>query len=232
MYKRQPPSLEKLIQERADFLEAYQNAAYAQDYIRFVREVDAAERRASPQSKRLRLTETVARVLHKLMSYKDEYEVARLYTRSEFLAQLREQFEGDFTLRFNLAPPLWSKRNTAGELMKAEYGPWVLSAFKVLARLKFLRGTAFDPFGYTKERHEERRLILEYCDLVRGLLAGLTEDTVASAVQTAALAEQVRGFGHVKERNLSNYRSTLAAAQDASPPEGVRTPQVAAARAA
>jgi indolepyruvate ferredoxin oxidoreductase len=145
------------------------------------------------------------------MAYKDEYEVARLYTDGDFLKKLHGQFEGDFKLEFNLAPPLFAARDAAtGELRKRPYGAWMFHAFKLLARLKGLRGTAFDVFGYSEERRTERRLIGAYEATMAAVIAALDGQNHAMAVQIAALPEQIRGFGHVKERNLAKVREREA----------------------
>ena len=149
------------------------------------------------------LTEAVARNLFKLMAYKDEYEVARLHTDPAFHQKLAAQFEGDFKLQLHLAPPLFAKKNDKGELLKQTYGPWMLKAMGVLARLKGLRGTALDPFGRTEERRTERALIAQYRTDIETLLAGLNADHHALALEIARLPEQIRGFGHVKARNLA-----------------------------
>ena len=146
----------------------------------------------------------MAHNFHKLMAYKDEYEVARLYTDGRFMEKLEASFDGDFRLRFHLAPPLLSRRDPAtGELVKRSYGPWMFKAMRVLARMKGLRGTALDPFGRTEERRTERRLIDEYEQTIQGLLGRLDIGNLAVAVQLARLPEKIRGFGHVKERNLA-----------------------------
>ncbi|HGH3230488.1 TPA: DUF6537 domain-containing protein [Legionella pneumophila] len=132
--------------------------------------------------------------------------MARLYTDGAFLQRLREQFDGDFTLRFHLAPPLLARRNDKGELVKREYGPWVMGAFRVLARLKGLRGTAFDPFGHTEERRTERALIREYEAAVEEVLRDLRADRLPLALEIARWPARVKGFGHVKERNLRAAR--------------------------
>ncbi len=156
---------------------------------------------AGLQSKVLPLTRAVAENLYKLMAYKDEYEVARLYAEPAFRERLNNQFDGDFRLKFHLAPPLFSKRNAKGELLKSEYGPWVMSAFRFLSKMKWLRGSAFDPFGRTEERKSERLAIVEYeFDLTR-LLTQLSPGNHSLAVEIASLPEKIRGFGHVKERN-------------------------------
>jgi indolepyruvate ferredoxin oxidoreductase len=133
--------------------------------------------------------------------------VARLYTDGGSAKQLADRFEGDVTLRFHLAPPLLARHNDRGELVKQTYGPWMLKAFGVLARLKGLRGTAFDPFGRTEERRSERALIGEYLDTLEEVLTGLSPDRHALALQIAAWPEQVKGFGHVKARHLAAART-------------------------
>jgi len=196
------PSLEQLIQRRVAFLTAYQDSAYAQQYQAFVERVRTAE---APLGKTA-LTEAVARYLFKLMAYKDEYEVARLHSDPAFHAKLAQQFEGDFSLKVHLAPPLWAKKNERGELIKRPFGPFMFTAFKWLARLKGLRGTAFDPFGRTEERRAERALIAEYRQDIERLLSGLDADRHALVLEIARLPEQIRGFGHVKERHLKAAR--------------------------
>ena len=207
--KLPPQSLDELVSKRVSLLTAYQNAAYAERYRAFVEKVASAEKaRAKGRSG---LAETVARSLYKLMAYKDEYEVARLYTDGDFERKLRTQFEGDFKLKFNLAPPLLADRDpVTGELKKGEYGPWVFTMFRVLAGLKGLRGTAFDIFGYTEERRTERRLIGEYMETMSELLGKLDQSNHALAVQIAGLPETIRGFGHVKEKNLKKAQEREA----------------------
>src|SRR5579883_1602688 len=204
-----PASLADLVARRAALLCEYQDAAYAERYRRAVAAVETAEKtRARGRSG---LAEAAARSLFKLMAYKDEYEVARLYTEAAFRAKLDRQFTGDFRLGVHLAPPLFARRDPAtGELRKREYGPWVFSAFRLLARLKGLRGTAFDLFGYTAERQRERRLIGEYEAVLAELAAGLDAENHALAVAIAGLPEHIRGFGHVKERNLRKAKAREA----------------------
>jgi indolepyruvate ferredoxin oxidoreductase len=154
------------------------------------------------------------------MAYKDEYEVARLYTDGEFLKKLGAQFEGDYKVSFHLAPPLLAERDPGtGQLKKREYGAWMMSAFRVLASLKRLRGTAFDIFGYSEERKMERRLIAEYEATIDSVLATLDADNHALAVQIASVPETMRGFGHVKEKNV-----VAAKAREASLLAAYRTP--------
>ena len=197
--------LDQRIARRQAFLSDYQNAAYAERYRALVDRVRQHESACVPGVSAL--TEAVARYAFKLMAYKDEYEVARLYTRGEFIKRIEDQFEGDYRLHFNLAPPLLAKRDAQGHLIKREYGPWVFRAFKVLARLKGLRGSVFDPFGYTAERREERRLIEDYFATIEQLLTGLNGDNHALAVEIASVPEHIRGFGHVKEAHLAKAKA-------------------------
>jgi indolepyruvate ferredoxin oxidoreductase len=202
-------SLASLVKRRVEFLTLYQNAAYAGRYRAFVEQVRTAEERlGSP--KHLPLSEAVARYLFKLMAYKDEYEVARLHTDAAFHARINAMFEGDFKLNYHMAPPLIAKKNERGELQKQKFGPAMLTVFKLLARLRGLRGGAFDIFGKSEERRQERALITDYRVSVEELLASLTEHNHALAVDIARIPEQIRGFGHVKERNLQAARQSWA----------------------
>ncbi len=198
-------SVDEAIARRRTFLAGYQNDAYAQRYAEFVERVRAAEQSKVPGS--TRLTEAVARNLFKLMAYKDEYEVARLYTATDFLDRVKAQFEGDYAVKMHLAPPLWAKKDPAtGELRKGTYGPWMLSAMRFLARFKGLRGTPFDLFGYSSERRTERRLIDEYRRVVEEVLGSLDPDRFDLAVEIASIPAKIRGFGHVKMKNLEEAR--------------------------
>jgi indolepyruvate ferredoxin oxidoreductase len=201
------PSLDEQVARRVEFLTAYQDAGYARRYAAFVERVRAVE----APLKSTRLTEAVARYLFKLMAYKDEYEVARLHADPAFHARLAAQFDGDIKLQFHLAPPLLAKKNERGELQKRPYGPWMLGAFGLLAKLRCLRGTAFDPFGRSAERREERALIDEYRATIEELLAGLTAANLAQATEIARLPEEIRGYGHVKARHLAAVRPRWAA---------------------
>jgi len=191
-------SLEDFIAKRVDFLIAYQNAAYAKHYENFVLKVKAKESTFGSSL----LTETVARQLFKLMAYKDEYKVARLHTDKQFLERVKTQFEGDFKVFYHLAPPLLAKRNEKGQLIKQKMSPHMLLAFKVLSKLKFLRGSSFDVFARTEERQTERALIQEYKDTVNELLGSLNAQNHVLAVNVAKVPEQIKGFGHVKERHI------------------------------
>ncbi len=202
-----PQNLESVIKKRVDFLTGYQNSAYAGVYEDLVARVRAAE---TAQGLGNKLSTAVAKYYFKLMAYKDEYEVARLYTDGRFLEQVKSQFEGDFSFKFHLAPPMWAKKDAKGRMVKAQYGSWMFGAFRMLAKLKGLRGGAFDVFGYTEERKMERSLIVEYREMVEGLLAGLNGATHADAVELASLPEQIRGFGHVKEKAVAEFRARKA----------------------
>jgi indolepyruvate ferredoxin oxidoreductase len=195
-------TLEEIVARRVEFLTGYQNAAYADKYRTLVDRVKQAE---SSRAKGLGgLSEAVARYFFKLLAYKDEYEVARLYADPAFMQKIRSQFEGDYKLHFHLAPPLLAKRDrTTGELRKSEYGTWVFTAFKLLAKLRGLRGTPLDVFGYTRERQTERRLIGEYEATVEELIGKLNVDNHALAVKIASIPEEIRGYGHIKERSLA-----------------------------
>jgi indolepyruvate ferredoxin oxidoreductase len=199
-----PQSLDSVIKKRVEFLTGYQNAAYAARYETLVARVRERESALGLGNK---LSMAVAKSLFKLMAYKDEYEVARLYTDGRFVEQLASQFEGKFSLKFNLAPPLFAKKDAKGHLVKAEFGSWMWTAFKLLAKLKGLRGGAFDVFGYTAERKMERALINEYRGMIDGLLASLEAENHTTAVELASLPEQIRGFGHVKEKAVAEYRA-------------------------
>ncbi len=200
-------TLDEIIARRVTFLTAYQNAAYAARYRHLVARVQAKEAAVLPGQ--TTLSETVARYLFKLMAYKDEYEVARLYADGSFQKQVEATFEptsasGEkLRYEFNLAPPLLTKVDpVTGEPRKMTFGPWMMSAFGLLAKLKGLRGTAFDVFGYTHERKTERQLIADYEALLGEIIAKLTPETHALCVALAAIPEKIRGFGHVKERHL------------------------------
>ena len=203
--------LEDLIATRVEFLTAYQNTSYAKQYEEFVLKVKSVE---SPLGQSL-LSETVARQLFKLMAYKDEYEVARLHTDKQFLERVKTQFEGDFKVFYHLAPPIIAKRNEKGHLIKQKMSPHMVLVFKVLAQLKFLRGTALDLFGRTEERQTERALIQEYKEAILELLASLNSKNHGLAVKMANVTEQIKGFGHVKEKHLAGAMLQWQSAMDA-----------------
>jgi len=180
------------------------DAAYAAAYQAFVDRVRAAE---TPLGGGTALTEAVARYLFKLMAYKDEYEVARLHTDKAFTDKIDALFEGDYKIVHHMAPPLLAKRNEKGELVKQSFGPWMRRALGAIAGLKGLRGSALDLFGKTAERQMERALIQEYRACIEELLAGLTPERLALAAEIARIPEDIRGYGHVKERHLKAARA-------------------------
>jgi len=193
-------NLDELIARRVDFLTAYQNAAYASRYRSLVERVRGAESKLGSGTA---LTEAVARYAFKLMAYKDEYEVARLHSDPAFLRKIEGMFEGHYKLKFHLAPPVFNKPDPiTGEAKKSEFGPWMGVAFRILAKLRFLRGTALDVFGRTEERRTERKLIVDYEATVGELLARLSREHHALCVEIASVPEQIRGYGHVKQRHL------------------------------
>jgi indolepyruvate ferredoxin oxidoreductase len=195
-------SLEETIARRETFLTAYQSRRYARRYRALVDKVRAAEAEKVPGQSGL--AEAVARYLFKLMAYKDEYEVARLYSDTGFVERIKAQFDGNLRFEFHLAPPLLAKADPAtGEPKKMSFGPWMLTAFRVLSKFRFLRGTALDPFGYSHERRTERQLIADYEALIAGVLAELTPANHATAVALTSIPEKIRGYGPVKQRHLA-----------------------------
>ena len=198
-----PQGVDALVAKRVAFLTDYQNASYAKRYSDIVLRVKAAEAALHKTS----LSEAVARNLFKLMAYKDEYEVARLHTNTAFLQKIGDMFEGDYTVNYHLAPPIISKTNEKGELQKQKFGPLMLTGFKLLKHFKVLRGTPLDIFGNTEEREMERALIGEYVASIDEVLAKLNADNHALALEIANLPDAVKGFGHVKARNVVAVRS-------------------------
>jgi indolepyruvate ferredoxin oxidoreductase len=190
-------NLEELVERRVKLLADYQDAAYAARYRSLVEKTREREKALNSS----KLTEAVARYYAKLLAYKDEYEVARLQADPAFRRKIESMFEGDYRVVHYLAPPLLTKKEE-----KMRFGPWIRPVFGVLKKLKFLRGTALDPFGYTEERRTERALIREYEDTVERLLARLTAQNHALALQIAAFPDEIRGFGHVKARSIGPAR--------------------------
>ena len=194
-----PETLDGIITRRVAFLTAYQNASYGQTYRDFVARVAVA---SGP------LALAVAKNLFKLMAYKDEYEVARLHADGAFAANLAQQFKGDFKLTFHLAPPILGRRDGfTGKPLKTEFGPWIMTGFKFLAKLKGLRGTRFDPFGRTAERRMERQMIVDYRERIESLLPKLNAANASVAAKIAALPDNIRGFGHVKEASIAKAKA-------------------------
>ena len=202
-FNRLSRTLDEIVASRVTHLTAYQDATLAQRYVAFVDRVKSVEAKTGETG----LAEAVARNYSKLLSYKDEYEVGRLYAEAAFAASIDQQFEGDYRLKFHLAPPLFSSRDPkTGHLLKREFGPWMLPMFRLLAKLKGLRNTAFDPFGYTAERKQERALIGQYESLIDELLGSLTPANHPLAVKLASIPDDIRGYGHVKDAHLAKAK--------------------------
>jgi indolepyruvate ferredoxin oxidoreductase len=200
--RRLSASLDEKIRRRVQYLTGYQDAAYAERYRALVERVRAVEQEKTPG--REELASAAAEYLFKLMAYKDEYEVARLFTDGAFARQVAASFEGDLRYEFHLAPPLLARIDPeSGRPRKISFGPWMMTAFRWLARLKSLRGTRLDPFGRSAERKLERRLVEDYVATLEELMRSLTPENHALAVAIAAMPEKIRGFGPVKQRHLA-----------------------------
>jgi indolepyruvate ferredoxin oxidoreductase len=200
--RRLSGSLNETIERRVAFLSDYQSAAYAKRYRDIVERVRAAEAAKAPGE--TGLSEAVAKYLFKLMAYKDEYEVARLFTDGAFEKQVAAAFDGKLRYEFHLAPPLLAKKDpSTGRPRKMSFGPWIKPVFGVLAKFKFLRGTPLDPFGYSEERKLERKLIADYVANLEELIATLTPQNRALAVAVASIPEKIRGFGPIKPRSVT-----------------------------
>jgi len=225
--RRLSQSFDETVARRVEFLTAYQNADYAARYKKLVDQVQAAEAAKAPG--KTGLADAVARYLFKLMAYKDEYEVARLYAEPSFLAQVKNEVAGDnLTLKFHLAPPLLARKDkVTGVPKKITLGSWMLPAFRALAKFKFLRGTPFDIFGYSEERRTERKLVADYEALLGEIIDKLAPENHHIAVGLAAIPEKIRGFGHVKARHLVAAKADEAALRDQ-----FRSGQTAALKAA
>ncbi len=196
-------TLDEIVARRVAFLTDYQNAAYAKRYTDLVGVAASAEARLGGQTG---FAEAVAKNAFRLMAYKDEYEVARLHRDRSFEKKLSEQFEGDFKIKHHLAPPMISKIDQrTGHPAKIAFGAWIRPAFAVLERLKFLRGTRFDPFGRTAERRLERQLIGDYVTLVIELSQSLDAGNPSVATELAGLPDMIRGFGHVKLASVQRF---------------------------
>jgi indolepyruvate ferredoxin oxidoreductase len=200
--RRLSETLDEVIARRVAFLTDYQSRRYAARYRSAVERVRARETEAVANA--TALTEAVARNLFKLMAYKDEYEVARLYSNGHFAKQVEAAFEGqNLRYEFHLAPPLLARRDRAtGVPRKMSFGPWMMNVFGLLAKFRRLRGTPLDVFGYTRERRTERRLIRDYEKLLAEIRDKLTPANHAVAVGLASIPDKIRGFGHIKTRHL------------------------------
>jgi indolepyruvate ferredoxin oxidoreductase len=220
-------SLDELIERKVMFLSEYQNAAYGKRYRALVNRVRDWERSVTPRQDAV--TRSVADGYFKVLAYKDEYEVARLHSSPEFVESIKQQFEGDFHLAFNLAPPGLTRRDElTGEPRKQEFGAWILPVFRTLAKLKVLRGTPLDVFGYTAERRMERGLITRYEHTVDEILRHGTARNYQAVVRAASMVEKIRGYGHVKERNFKSVDAEWAnAVAQLSKPSVIELKQVA-----
>ncbi len=196
--RARPETLDEIIVRRVGFLTGYQNAAYGTRYRKRIEAIRSMELEQMPSSSAL--ANAVAQGLFRLMAYKDEYEVARLYTNGAFQAQLDQLYTGDVNLEFHLAPPLFARKDPiTGRPVKRRFGSWAMGLFKLLARAKRLRGTVLDPFGYSGDRKLERRLLADYEAMLEEITGGLNSDTHAIAVELATLPQTIRGYGPVKQ---------------------------------
>jgi indolepyruvate ferredoxin oxidoreductase len=199
-------TLNDILDYRKAYLTEYQNEAYARRYENLVRKVEGAEQGTDSEQ----VTLAVARYYFKLLAYKDEYEVARLYSSDEYKKSLQDQFEGNYKLEFHLAPPLIAPVDKhSGLPRKMKFGSWIWTAFRLLARFRFLRGTALDPFGYTADRKLERKLIGEYEQLVDELIPQISSEKLNQITDILSLPEKIRGFGHIKARNAEMAATEL-----------------------
>ncbi|MBT8143388.1 MAG: pyruvate ferredoxin oxidoreductase, partial [Gammaproteobacteria bacterium] len=202
-------TLEQIMTRRERHLTDYQDEALAQRYRKLVEQVRQAESAIDPAA--AALSEAVARGYFKLLAYKDEYEVARLHSRTGLREKIAAEFEGDYKLNFHMAPPLISReRDARGRPRKKRFGPWMMPVFRMLAGLRGLRGTPFDIFGYSAERRMERELITDYEDIVRRLLGRLDASNLDEAAGIASLVMDIRGFGPVKEQAAAKIRPEMA----------------------
>ena len=225
-----PESLATVVRRYREALEAYQDRNYANAYMDMVARAQAAEQALHPGGQP-RLALAVAHSLYKLMAYKDEYEVARLFTDAQFRRELAETFEGDYMLRFHLAPPLLARRDpSTGRPRKMSFGPKTEAAFRLLARCKGLRGTWLDPFGHTAERRLERQLVKDYQAALQAILARLDSGNYVEALGLASLPQEIRGFGPVKEESARACQAQLRAALQAHRPADGRGSPVHHAR--
>ncbi|WP_252258578.1 indolepyruvate ferredoxin oxidoreductase family protein [Erythrobacter aurantius] len=203
-------SVDALVSRLEDDLVAYQDQAYANRFRDLVEHAQEADAVLAQKGKEL--TATTARYLHKLMAYKDEYEVARLYVDGSFKRALEAEFEGDLKLEFHMAPPIFGRKDPAtGRYRKRRFGGWMTRGYALFARLKFLRGTALDPFGYDPHRRIERELINEYFATMRRVFVDIDAARYGTAVAIAAWPEGIRGYGVVKEEHLKRARAHLDA---------------------
>ena len=204
-------SLNELIEHRKRHLEKYQNAKLGRKYESMIQQLQKAADWLSDKSIAEKMVRAAAHNYAKVLAYKDEYEVARLYSDPVFMETLKNQFDGDYKLLFNLAPPFLPGKAPNGRPKKREFGASTLSLFSVLAKAKFLRGTLVDVFGYSKERKAERALIKIYEQDLHAVLEKLVDDNAVAAIELLSRVDQVRGFGPVKEKALAEFHSDRGA---------------------
>ena len=201
-------TLNEGIELRTKLLVRYQNNAYADRYRKLVQQSLQVEESKAPGMQGF--AEAVARYYFKLLAYKDEYEVARLCSEADFRKQLEQQFEGDYQIRFHMAPPIIGKKdNVTGLPVKTTFGPWMERILSLLAKFKFLRGTLFDPFGRSDDRRMERKLIIQYEQIVNEIMSGLTADNHRLAIELASYPEFIRGYGHIKRQYVEEIQSNV-----------------------
>lgn len=221
------PTLDELIETRHRHLVSYQNQRWADQYRESVADVRKAEETLGQTN--LLLTRAVAQQLYRFMAYKDEYEVARLFAETDFMKEVENTFEGDFKVHFHLAPPLLNGETDAqGRPKKRRFGPWMFRAFRLLAKLRGLRGTLADPFRYSADRKLDRAMLRDYQSLVSRIGAELNTSNFETFLQLAELPADVRGFGPVREQaaeNIKEKRSQLTRALDTGRPTLIRTQQ-------
>jgi indolepyruvate ferredoxin oxidoreductase len=221
------PTLDELIETRHGHLVDYQNRRWADQYRASVTDVHKAEEALGQTN--LLLTRAVAQQLYRVMAYKDEYEVARLYAETDFMKEVRETFEGDFKVHFHLAPPLLNKETDAqGRPKKRRFGPWMFRAFRLLAKFRGLRGTVVDPFSYSADRKLDRSMLKDYQTLVARIGRELNASNYETFLQLAELPADVRGYGPVREQAAEAIRekqTQLIKALDTGRPTLIRTQQ-------
>ena len=200
--------LDDIIAYRVNYLKEYQDQSLADKYANAVNKIRDLETKLGEKS--LDLSKAVARNYFKLLAIKDEYEVARLYTNGEFEKKIHQQFEGDFKIHFHMAPPLLAGKDSKSHLRKMEFGGWMFKALKIVARIRGLRGTAFDLFGRTSERKMERELVSDYENLLLEFHKTLSQNNLFSAIALASTPSEIRGFGHVKEESVANSTKNTA----------------------
>ena len=201
-----PETLDDVIARRVAFLTAYQDAAYAERFSARIARIRAAEARLGTET----LTDAAARSLFRLMAYKDEYEVARLHTETGFADEIAREFEGDYRIVHHLAPPFLPNGHDArGRPKKRAFGPWIRPAFRLLARMKGLRGTPLDLFGYMAERREERELLTWFEGVVDGMAGRIGNVSADDLLWIARAPMEIRGYGPVKDEAMRRVRPEM-----------------------